>query len=48
MTEGEIMRTWPVLALVVASALALILGISDQAAKASKPAATFTASMSER
>jgi len=42
------MRTWPVLALVVVSAIALILGISHQAAKASRPSATFTAETSER
>lgn len=37
-------RTWLVLSLVVASATALILGISDQAAKASKAGPSLAAS----
>jgi hypothetical protein len=39
-------RTWPVLALVLASAVVLILGISDQAAKA--PRAGPSLAVSER
>jgi hypothetical protein len=41
-------RTWPVLALVLASAVALILGISDQAAKSPRAGASLAASASER
>ena len=37
-------RTWSVIALVLASAIALILGISDQAAKASKAGPNLAAS----
>jgi hypothetical protein len=37
-------RTWPVLALVLASAAVLILGISDQAAKAAKAGASLAVS----
>lgn len=40
-------RTWRILALVLASAVVLILGISDQAAKSSK-ATPSVASATER
>ena len=41
-------RTWLVLAFVLASAVVLILGISDQAAKTAKAEASLAAAASER